>query len=281
MKSIILYCAGGLTNRIFPIASAKHFAKQAGRKLLIYWPLDFRCDGHFGSLYDDDLEFIDESFLLNLNDDETEYLVVYPETVANDASVYGRSFLADKNARGLIQYRKSPPIDSETENILFCTNNFFGDIDASRECLLNMKIKPSIIEEANLIATELQLDKTVLGVHARGTDFNMSQEQYMWEIKQFNHYRVFICSDDELLESELYIQTRDCLEKSPIIRHKEYVVKNNLSRPEWSGNAYTSSNALREAVIDLILLSKTDLRVIHKHSAYAQYARILAEGSFQ
>ena len=121
MKSIICYATGGLANRVFPLASIKRYAELTNRKFLLYWPLDFRCEANFSSLYSNKIDVIDESYLHSLSFNTTKVFSSFMDTAYNDLNIYGRSFLSYKNI-----VIGEPDLNETADTIICCSNTFLN-----------------------------------------------------------------------------------------------------------------------------------------------------------
>jgi len=271
MKKFICYLTGGLGNRIIPLGSMKEYARMTGRKLFLYWPLDFRCGGRFSSLYSEDIPEVDEDFLFNLPKESTRVFCRFPDGASNDLNIYGRKFL---NSWGTIG--GEPSLDDNTENIVCCTNTFLSCIprEQSIETLKGLQIKESILEKAEKIASTLKLDKSFLGIHMRGTDFNTNPNNYLAALNSVEEdlkEKVFVCSDDATFEQHI-------IDNYPhAVRRKDKVFMTKKTSGEaWTHNTNTTEESLLDALVDVILLSKTRLLIYNKASTFAEYANLLS-----
>lgn len=275
MNTVICYATGGLGNRIFPLASAIEYSKISNRKLLLYWPKDIRCDAEFTDLYDEEITLVDDTFLSNLNDDETRYYIKHQASADNDLHLYGRGFLVSK--RSTCPEIGQDPGYSSVKNLLFCSNTFLNEvpIEACKERVRQLKIKAYIRESIDTLAKELCLDRSVLGMHLRGTDFPSPIGWFDWlNAKVTEDRKIFLCSDDQGLEH----QAVTSFPNNVIIREgKKSVIKNDPSNPSWQNNVYTSKESLVDSIKDLYLLGKTEVAYYNNESTFGAYARILSE----
>lgn len=275
MRSLICYAAGGLGNRIFPLASAIEYAKVSNRKLYLYWPRDIRCDGDFKDLYDENISLVDDSFLHNLNDQETRYYIKDPASASNDLSLYGRGFLSSKPSHHR-EIRQDPSANN-IQNLLVCSNHFLNEVprEVSEDRVRKLLIKPHIKDSVEVISKKLELGKHVVGMHLRGTDFPApgGWEQCIVTASQQGK-KVFICSDDRALEQ----RAKDKFPNDVILREdKQYVHKHNPAISSWRNNVYTSPESLEDSIKDLYLLGETTLGFYNNTSTFGQYAKILSE----
>lgn len=279
MKKIILYVTGGLSNRVFPLASSLEFTKITNRELFVYWPIDNRCGAHFKDLYkDNNISFIDDDFLNSLDDSKTKYYSEFEDGVLNDFNVYHRNFLFNKyKAQKLIVGALNFNLD--VENICFISNTFlnFVPLEISKNILKNFKVIDECLEKIEYFKNLLNLDEHIVGAHIRGCDFSNSLDYYVNKIQNIlsnnKSQKIFICSDDNDFEKSLLIMFPDNI----IIRpNKKYVTKKNVNS-DWIHNTDTDIDCMKEAIIDLFLLSKTNFLIYNNGSTFAKYVQILKE----
>ena len=280
MKKLIIYATGGLSNRIFPIASGIVLATMYNRELFIFWSnYDSVCLVNFSDLYTNDMNFISMEELEGLDDENVKYHIKHDATITNDNKIYGRTFLDKKRSQGKAIINKT--IDFEgVHDILIADNFYLNEIsnDKNKKSLLSLNFKEKFINKSNELSEILGLDKSVIGIHARGTDFNPDVNFYKNEIiniiTQNNNQKLFICSDDANLENILY----NMYPNNIIHRIKDnYTIKNNPNNSKWSNNIKITSSIMEESIIDLLLLSKTDLRVYNHRSVFGLYAHTLSK----
>jgi hypothetical protein len=279
MKKLIIYTSGGLSNRIFPIASSISLSKKYNRELLIYWPIDRCCLGHFNDLYDTELNFIDDVFLNTLIDDETEYHTKHHASVINSRDTYGRTFLSNKLDGGKVLINR--PINFEGDSdILLLDNNFMSTVTYEENIseLQNLKFKEDIINKSNELNSVIGLDKSVVGIHARGTDFNPDINFYVNQINQVLGENIdtkfYISSDDNILEDTLIGRYPNNITRRV---KTNYIEKHNENHQRWSNNIKITLPLMVESIIDMLLLSKTDFRIYNNLSTFAEYIKILSK----
>ena len=276
MNKLICYATGGLGNRIFPLASAIEYAKSSNRKLYLYWPRDIRCDAAFTDLYDEEITLVDDAFLYNLKDDETRYYIRHQNSADNDLNLYKRGFLTSKQST-------SPEIGQDPEaptvkNLVFSSNTFLNEVplDTCKERVRQLKIKAHIRESIDTLANQLGLDKTVLGMHLRGTDFPppVGWLEWLGDKIAVEDSKIFVCSDDLGLERQAYYSFPNNI---IIMEGKNYVTMKDPSKSSWQNNVYTSKDSLVDSLKDLYLLGKTKLSYYNNVSTFGAYAKILSE----
>jgi len=276
MNKLICYATGGLGNRIFPLASAIEYAKSSNRKLYLYWPKDIRMNAEFTDLYDEEITIVDDAFLNNLKDDETRYYIRHQDSADNDLNLYKRGFLTSKQST-------SPEIGQDPEaptvkNLVFSSNTFLNEVplDTCKERVRQLKIKAHIRESIDTLANQLGLDKTVLGMHLRGTDFPppVGWLEWLGDKIAVEDSKIFVCSDDLGLELRAFSAF---LGRVIFREGKKYVSRLDTSNPAWQNNVYASKDSLVDSLKDLYLLGKTKLSYYNNVSTFGAYAKILSE----
>tara|TARA_R110000824_G_scaffold388936_1_gene584721 strand:- start:3941 stop:4624 length:684 start_codon:yes stop_codon:yes gene_type:complete len=222
---------------------------------------------------------VDEDFLRSLDPEHTEYHARFVASVTNDMNLYGRSFLQDRLNDGRVTLNDEPSLTSEFKNIVYSTNTFLGCIPTplNKEALRSLVIKKEIKDKADGIAAALGLDGSVIGAHLRGTDFNRPFSFYEDQIRPFiasnKDVRIFISSDDAALEDHI----AKTFAPNIIRRNfKRYVNKRN-ENSGWLNNTFMNSESLRDALVDILLLSKTDFKIYNTESSFAIYVQIMNE----
>jgi len=271
MKKLIIYTSGGLSNRVFPIASAIEFAKKTERELFVFWPIDRSCGAEFNHLYKDKLNFIGVDFLNSLEDQKTSYVSKFQDTVINDGNFYGRPFLISKLNKGLIKIGEISD-DNESENIVYASNTFMENLskEQNERSLKSLTIVEDCQQLIESLTNELGINRDVIGVHARGTDFLPDINFYIKRIElsiEHPNQKILICSDDSDLESSLINLFPNVIYR----KNKSFVKKYrgwDVDRNEVS--------IMKDSIIDLFLLSKTNFKVYNQRSMFSSYIKILA-----
>jgi len=270
---IINYCSGGLGNRLKPIGSCSLIAKQLNRKLGIYWPSTMRCMGKFKNLF---LNPIEEINIDELNSDD---VVIYsePSYIIHDANLNNFFGLLNLyNKIGCLPIEQVENLDISKKYAIVYNNTVlpkYGDIDNFIKSLNPIKKLNDVI--TNFVKVN-KIDKSVIGIHARSTDFTNSNIK---SYKQFvdslltdsPNIKILFCSDDLEWECQMYYEYPNNI----IIREKKDIVKKFDATKSWLNNAHTSELAVQEAIIDMYLLSKTNFLVYNTDSTFAHLVNYL------
>jgi hypothetical protein len=275
-KTIINYASGGLGNILLPLCSSKVISKKTGRKLIACWEPTFACMATFKDLIDEDVEVITKNDLLLLSD--VKIYAPYLSAIHADGDLFKNTSLTQLSNKFLTLPVDHLNLNDVEENIIVYHNNIFPTLDTKEviEEFRNLKWNSKLTSQINELSKELNIDKSVCGVHARATDFNEGIGVYADVINTIIRTnpdaRIFLCSDSE----EWEVQLCAMFPKNVFIRKKKAsVVKNNENLGTWSNNIFRSEDSVMEAVIDIHLLSKTNFTIYNGHSSFAQMIKHL------
>lgn len=271
MSNIINYSSGGLANRILPILSSLYYSNLAKRNLSICWPSSFiRCQCSFNDLFLNHIPNLSFTELENLED-----VVIYSNA---DAAQY--EYNLNKTDTLLKLFNKYPikplsdarNIPNETvENVIVFSNKLLPDIPRETHKHSFLKLIPTTPIQDMIKECTVQLDKSWVGCHLRATDFRTDLGYYRSQMDSLyrdnKNIKFFICSDNPIFEKELK-------NSFPMVEFREKnncVFKKNIDK-DWVDNVETPMESIREALVDLYLLSKTTIKIYHPNSSFAQLA---------
>jgi hypothetical protein len=272
---IINWCSGGLGNRLKPLASCAVIAKETGRKLGVMWQPTMRCQTHFHDLFKNDIEEFDNESIKQL---DSVHIYTERPYISHDANL--------NNLNGLLTLSGRYDVSSLSEtsnirsnrlnNIITYSNDYLAGYDhvACNNYLKELIPVDYVKDEVESFCRTHSIDKSFIGVHARGTDFEAGGNQlqtYLTHMASFNG-KFFVCSDS--LEYEQAI--RSTFGDRVIFRQKRsYVYKENPGS-SWTNNVQTPKESVLESLIDLYILSKTNLQIYNKNSTFAHLALALS-----
>ena len=284
MRTIINYSTSGLGNRLRPLASCWAISRQTGRRLVAYWDTltPNGCLARWEDLFENPLETISLEQLESLDD-----CLLLTESghgghgFQREEQKFGRSALRSLAERNSYRDYNSFSFNDHQKNIIVYHNNFLPSVSMLEAYYFLYQLRPiqSIQQNINRYIRELGLDKTVYGIHARGTDFQVGIEEYIRVIdhilsinprKQF-----FIATEDQKFEDTF----KERYGNTVITRTKNnYIARDNPAN-SWSdhnGFSITRQHA-QEAVEDLYLLAATEMVYYHPLSSFGQIANILSK----
>jgi glycosyltransferase involved in cell wall biosynthesis/SAM-dependent methyltransferase len=276
-KRVICYCVGGLGNRLLPLASCAELARLTGRQLVILWRNDdFRCQAAFSELF--------ENEIATLSDDDLRYISapkIYadPKTVSFEAALNNKNALAELVRRHGATDWNAVSLEDQAQEVIVYHNSLLPAVDenGSRGFLQQLRPVPALQSRIEAFAAEHGIDRTVMGVHARGTDFNVGIQRYADKIRTVLEerpmQRFLVCSDD----SEYERQLKEMFSAHVIVRTKKDCVRRVDANANWINNTLTSNAAVQEAIVDIYLLARTDFKIFHDGSSFAQLVRMIQE----
>ena len=279
MKRIIPYCKGGLGNRLRSLASCHVIAQDTGRKLRIYWDnivpngclarLDELFENNFDTITLEEMRALDDcKMCVNQYDADRESGQFENDTL---------SFLTRKfGAAGKHAYTYS----DEQENILVYNNGFLNGISLEKSHAFLRSLQPTkeIQSRIDRIKDELELNKDVIGIHARGTDFLPDINSYISQMKPFidanSDQKFFVSTEDRGCEEAIV----NAYPQHVLFRKKENYTKREDENVSWSNhkNFCRSAAHSKEAIEDMFLLAETTIRIYDSRSTFTELAYIIS-----
>lgn len=271
MKKIINYCSGGLGNRLKPLASCYAISQITGRKLEQYWHPTRRCGGIFDRLFTNNIENIERDWLHACTN-----VKIYSEQcyIDHDASVYGNTQLQELSRRfPVIPLEKcSDIIKDDAETIIVYDNGFLSGIDLTKTTEFFKILQPNdcVKSAVKAYCSENNINKSVIGVHARGTDFEPSgvNADYYLNLIKSNmkpNAKFLLCSDSKEYETHI----KEALPTNVIIRNKSRYVTRIENNNSWVNNVQTPHESVEEALVDMYILAETDFKLYNSASTFA------------
>lgn len=270
MKKIINYCSGGLGNRLKPLASCYAISQITGRKLEMYWHPTLRCGGIFNKLFTNAYDNIERDWLHSVTNAK---IYSHQSYIDHDARTYNNNQLQTLSTKFPVVSldRCHEILNDTTETIIVYDNGFLPGIDMSKTTEFFKVLNPvdEIKQTVAQFCRENNINKTVIGVHARGTDFEpsgVSAEHYLNQIRQHVKpgRKFLLCSDSK--EYEDYI--RNALPEHIItIPKKNYVTKS--VEGSWVNNVSTPHDSVKDALIDMYTLAETSFLLYNNASTFA------------
>ncbi len=282
MKTIINYSTSGLGNRLRPLSSCYAISKHSGRKLKAYWDniTPNGCLAPWSELFENELDLISLEEMEQLNDCLLLTEGGPGHGYEREESKFGRSTLKKLAQKNPYRSYDSFTYNDNQENIIFYSNNFSRGIEMNDayEFLYNLKPIKKIQDKIDQYVSELGLNKNIMGIHARGTDFGIGPVAYVNAVKgilnQTPNQKFFLSTEDPEIENILIELYPDNI----IIRKKEnYIIKNDSNLPWNDHNSFAITTAhAQEAVEDIYLLAHTNITVAHPMSTFAEISKIIS-----
>lgn len=276
-KRIINYSHGALGNRLRPLSSAYVISQETGRKLCQVWEDSQTTNGtlaKFGDLFSNQIEEISSKELTNLD----RFKIYSNGNINRISSKYGlhdlKNMAKQKGHHSVGCYDANDTDD----NVIICSHDFIPNTsrDLCHDFIQSLKPIPIIQNQISHQVIELGLDKSIVGVHARGTDFmelyRFNVGYYINKMRKYeNSVKFFLSTDDRECESEICNTFKDRV----ITRQDRLHLTKDVQSKRWDYNFTITKRRSQDSVVDVYLLSKTNIGVYHPASTFCEIARIL------
>lgn len=277
----IVLCDGGLCNRLNALIFALILRKKFGHAWQISWPTNNWCGAGFAALFESDLP-VDDYSIDHYKKNELDYQMLFHE---NQCQFLESQITYHSSLNDYIGYKN---ILDANENILYFNSLIpsfvtFQDVQVGLKDLI---IAPSIKALATDFCAENRVDETMLGLHIRKTDFgDKVDDNALFEQAKTNTNRFFVCSDDADV-NDRFGQLENC-----VVFKKTSFPEKLIGDTNWQSwttdnegrkfpyNITRSEQAVSEALIDLLILSRTTL-VLTSNSTFLNMAGIFKNTRF-
>jgi hypothetical protein len=271
MKKLIIFCDGGLGNRLGVLIGGILTAQKLNRTPVLCWPENTWCGCSFTDLFESEYEIIN----LDINN-------LFSQNINN-------KFIIHENQTNLQIEHYYPSLENinllekyEDETIIYYHNttpNYFTQNDVL-SILNSFNIKHNIKNKVTEFCSKHGVSSDVLGIHFRKTDFQhfLNEEETFNYIKSKPETKFFICSDSFETE-EKFITLNNVI----VYPKNHYVEK--LKEGSWNElitdnegrqfnfNVNRSKESVIEGFIDLLILSKTNI-IIESNSTFLKFAKL-------
>ncbi len=226
-RYVVSAAQGGLSNRIKCIVSSMKIAKETKKELLLYWPKNEGCNSSFKDLFDNKISEIKKEELLEMM----------------KSGKKGCKFLV----------RDSSLLDSFGEKDIFgFETKLYEKKKEIIEYLSEIKIKKDVLNLVEKFYRE-NLKNKIIGIHIRRGDF-LKIRSGIWKISPEEGFIEEIRKEISLEKQAKFFLATDDLETEK--RIKSLFGERIITYPKKEYNR-DKENSVKEALIELILLSKT------------------------
>ncbi len=262
-NKIISVSQGGLANRIICLINSMKISNVTGRELLLFWPKDKSCNCNFKDLFENDIKEVSKEELKEV-------------ITSKDYEIYQNDLKNFKNIKGCILIDNAKFMAFLKEEVRFRTEEIPNEL---KEKFIRYLRRIEIKEEFLKIAEEFssRFNKDTIGIHIRKGDYKTlkgglakvsNDELYIEimkkELKENPNTNFFLATQEEETENKF----KDIFDDRIII-----YPKNTKERGD--------EGAVREALIELLLLSKTKKIYGTFESTFSQLASLLGENRFE
>lgn len=262
----------GIGNKFGSLLSGFTVAEKLNKKLFIlnvnvnFGMLDLHSLFDFDYPYKEYLSFdeIDEEIDISIPVFTTKTFSFKRKCLSHD------SFMSTHNSFDSFMYLSHVGINLSTQDLY----NFFQ----------KFKVKVEIKTAVNDFCTENNINKNVLGLHIRASDFPNKNQNINFAknfVENNQTKKIFLCTDEEEVEN-LFTEY-----KNVIIRKKKFYTQKLNENDHWNQKYSNNSigvnfNSMRskecniESFIDMILLSKTNLINTNSGSTFYRWTSIFS-----
>lgn len=261
MRQMHIYCDGGFGNRFNGLVAGLLIAEAAGLQPVVVWPRNNWCGARYDDLFENPATVLDrelatypaekERFQFFMTEDHLGMGVPFQSPLATPTLDNALAFLASST---LDVYFHSPLIPA------------FLDPVKVRDQVRALRLRHKLHERAEKFIARHKL-QDFLGVQIRKTDFgpNGADDNNLFDlVSKVPQKRFFVCSDDKGVEARF--GTLPNVITYPKRAYVEKLVDGGWNTPtaDHSGRVYAcnvnrSSASVEDAVVDLLLLSRSQI----------------------
>jgi hypothetical protein len=264
----VVLCDGGLGNRIPLLVTARVLHRQ-GIANRICWPTNMWCGASIQDLFEPfDQDVIAHNLLTLVSDHNFENYFMHERQVGS---------VNFKNPNSFFETGEAP------NNFLLYSNTFPSWVTSNgiKEGLQSLRLKWDIVERAVSLISQLSIDRSVMGLHIRGTDLKSSSSiQAALQLVQGNiGQRFFLCTDDEEIRNQFVSYKNILINQSTTFVDKRWpgdwrsTGTDEIGRPT-SFNVQRSKENIVDALIEALVLSRTTI-LNTSNSTFLRFARML------
>lgn len=275
-RTLHAYCDGGFGNRLNALLTGMVLAKLADMKLQIIWPVNNWCGARYSDIFTTPQQ-VAERELVEYVAERGQYQYLMTEDHLNQQVNY-RSPLEFEHLTNILDYLKTSnfPVFMHTPLIPTCLPQ-----EQVLICLRQLSFMPDLLEATSIFLKQNKLND-FFGIQIRKTDFgkNAADDGHLFElIQNAPTHRFFVCSDDADVEARFQtlpnVVTRPKLayvEKRQIGDWMDLTIDH--SGRVYAGNINRNAQSVRDAVVDLMILSHSKI-VKTSHSTFLAAAQLL------
>ena len=273
MRTITIFCDGGLGNRMGVLIGGILLAKKIGYTPIICWPENTWCGCSFEDLFE-----------------STDFKIINCDINTLFSSNLDKTFLIHENQtkfelKNVLSHTKEvyDNLKNSDADLIFYHNqisNYFNEYEVV-ELIKYLKINSYLLDRVKNFCDARGIDKSVYGVHFRKTDhiIVLDDDTIYDNIRKSQDCRYFVCSDDKSTEDRFrqlknvitYIKTFYVEKIYESSDWKDYI-QDNEGRFFYS-NINRTKRSVIEAFIDLLILSRTNI-IVNTRSTFLNFSKL-------
>ena len=275
MKNLYIHCDGGFGNRFNSLVVGLLICERGNFNPIISWPSTNVCRAFYGDIFKEQFESISNR-LEDYSDSIDEFEFIMHDNQLSWNVVINSPYSFTRVEEIISHYNKS------TKDKLFYFNNIIPNyIDLDLSLISKLMFKEVYYNAVNNFLKH----EDYVGVHLRSTDFpqgSVDFEGIYNSIKKSSRMH-FVCSDSFEVEDKFnQLDNVFTFSKSSYVekidesfnwRVNRGQIKDEMEKA-LSFNVERSSDSVKEAIVDLLVLSKSDI-MITSSSTFLQTAQLL------
>ena len=277
---LLIFCDGGIGNRINSLVSGLAIARDMGLTYRIHWPINNWCAAPFDAIFENEepVSTVSISGLKGLLDDADMLLhdeIASTALEVDFASAYRFTSIADFATQCVNQGKQifyyPAVLPSWIPEALM------------HEQLRSLRFSAYISDAVRSFITDV-LGSPFHGIHLRRTDLNvgLSDQEVFTLVRQYPDAKFFVCSDDPAAEA--------LASAHPNVYHrpKHHHVEKSVADQDWLaqkhdddgrlyyGNIQRNQDAVIEGTIDMLILAHSEI-VGYSGSTFQRMARLIGQ----
>lgn len=254
-------CDGGLCNRLNALIFALMLHQRFGQPWSISWPLNNWCGAGFDTLFTSPLPH-DERGIEHYREQQEQHLLLMHE---NQAGFDSARWVPNRTLKGWDDYGHAL---QRHHSVVYYNNllpDFVGDGDV-RDALSLLGPNAQLAQTASRFIGAQRIDAGVLGLHIRKTDFgDRVDDAALFEQVRASPRRVFVCSDDAAVNARFATLPQCSVFAKQALPQKLHADADwQHSTPDSEGRRFASNmsrsaEAVAEGLVDLLILSQTEI----------------------
>jgi hypothetical protein len=277
----VVLCDGGLGNRLNALLFALVLKAKYGHPWEIAWPLNNWCGAAFEQMFVTDLPVTRES-ILDFRERQNQYKLLMHENQCD----FDEAHITFH--RDLVSYADYEGILHAHPSVLYFHHLLPGFVSvADLQAGLSMiGVESGVRRTAEEFCRTKGIDQAVFGLHIRKTDFGATvDDDGLFKLVETTPHRYFVCSDDREVNS------RFAALPNAVVFEKRHFPAMAVAGAGWNQmtrdaegrvfpfNVTRSADSIVEALIDLLILSRTTL-VQTSHSTFLRMAMMFKACNF-
>lgn len=270
------YCDGGFGNRLNALLTGMVLAKLTNLELKVIWPINNWCGARYSEIFATPLPVVERE-LIEYVAERGQYQYLMTEDHLKQQVDY-RSPLGFEHLTDLLDHLQasSLPVFLYTPLLPTCLPH-----EQVLDCLRQLAFMPDLQEATETFLQQNELGE-FFGIQIRKTDFgkNAADDGHLFElIRNATAHRFFVCSDDADVEARF--QTLPNVVTYPKLAYVEkrqagdwMDLTMDHSGRVYAGNINRNAQSVRDAVVDLMILSHSKI-VKTSNSTFLAAAQLL------